>query len=299
MGERCYKVGAVTAPTLLVLAAGRARRYGGIKPLAPIGPNGEAVIDFLVGDALRAGFHSVVIVVNPESGPLIEEHVLKTWPSSIDVSFAIQAHPHGTVDAIMAARDVVDRTLPFAVSNADDLYGADAFRVLGDFLATHSGSSLVGFRLRNALVGTDPVTRGVCEVDERGVLTSISERRRVCFTDGTFSVDDGQEPSELDPDRLVSMNLWGFAPSMWTVFEEALAAAEDASEDQEVLIPEVIGQLVAGQITIGDTDLSTITVLSTDARCVGVTHPGDLDIVRDDVARQAQRGERPAVPFDV
>ena len=287
----------MTAPTLLVLAAGRARRYGGIKPLAPIGPNGEAVIDFLVGDALRAGFNSVVIVVNPESGPLIEEHVLKTWPSTINVSFATQAHPHGTVDAIMAARDVVDRTLPFAVSNADDLYGADAFRVLGDFLATRSGSSLVGFRLCNALVGSDPVTRGVCEVDERNILTSISERRRVTVADGGFKVDDGQEPATLDPDRLVSMNLWGFAPSMWNVFEQALAAAEDASEDQEVLIPEVIGQLVAGQIEDADPHLSTITVLSTDARCVGVTHPGDLEIVRDDVARQAERGERPATPF--
>ena len=286
----------MSAPTLIILAAGRARRYGGIKPLAPIGPNGEAVIDFLADDALRAGFHSIVIVVNPESGPLIEQHVTETWPDSIDVRFAVQDRPLGTVHAIMAAHDVVDRSRAFAVSNADDLYGCDAFAVLSEHLATHRTSSLVGFKLKNALVGSDPVTRGVCEVAE-GHLQSIVERRKVSLVAGSFRADDGLEPSELPGDQLVSMNLWGFAPDMWHLFETAMAEASNPDEDNEVLIPEVIGRLVSGELVVSGCETDSIILLAAEARCVGVTHPNDLEIVKEDVANQARRGERPAAPF--
>ena len=286
----------MSAPTLIILAAGRARRYGGIKPLAPIGPNGEAVIDFLADDALRAGFHSIVIVVNPESGPLIEQHVTETWPDSIDVRFAVQDRPLGTVHAIMAAHDVVDRSRAFAVSNADDLYGCDAFAVLSEHLATHRTSSLVGFKLKNALVGSDPVTRGVCEVAE-GHLQSIVERRKVSLVDGSFRADDGLEPSELPGDQLVSMNLWGFAPDMWHLFETAMAEASNPDEDNEVLIPEVIGRLVSGELVVSGCETDSIILLAAEARCVGVTHPNDLEIVKEDVANQARRGERPTAPF--
>ena len=286
----------MSAPTLIILAAGRARRYGGIKPLAPIGPNGEAVIDFLADDALRAGFHSLVIVVNPESGPLIEQHVTETWPESIHVRFAIQDQPLGTVHAIMAAHDVVDRSRPFAVSNADDLYGCDAFAVLSEHLATHRTSSLVGFKLQNALVGSDPVTRGVCEV-VGSHLQSIVERRKVALVDGSFHADDGLEPSVLTGDQLVSMNLWGFAPDMWHLFETAMAEASNPDEDNEVLIPEVIGRLVSGELVVPGCETDSIILLATEARCVGVTHPNDLEIVKEDVANQARRGERPAAPF--
>lgn len=275
-----------------MLAAGRARRYGGVKPLAPIGPGGEAVIDLLAGDALRAGFTRLVLVVNPETGPLIEAHVAATWPSHVDVAFALQARPVGTVDAVLAAHGAVDVAAPFGIANADDLYGVDALEVLGRHLASAGTNCLVGFRLDQALVGDLPVTRGVCRVHD-GVLVGIAERRKVTQRDGEFRAGDGSEPVVLDPSSLVSMNLWGLAPSMWGVLDDAMSEAADASEDHEVLLPELVGRLVAG-----GGELSRFEVLSTTSRCIGVTHPDDLELVRAEIAAEVARGDRPGGAFD-
>ena len=281
--------------SLVILAAGRARRYGGIKPLAPIGPHDEPVIDLLVGDAVRAGFTSIVLVINPTTGPMIQEHVKSAWPDYIDVRFALQAEPHGTVHAVLAARDHVDPTRPFGVANADDLYGVDALQILARHLGASNSNALVGFELANAIVGTDPVTRGVCDV-EGDRLTSIAERRRVAFTNGHYLADDDVEPAHLDPTSLVSMNLWGFAADMWGLFDDVMASVA-SSADAEVLLPDVIGQLIKGEIGAANASLSEITVLTTDARCVGVTHPGDLLVVKADIAKQIAQGERPLTPF--
>lgn len=284
-------------PSLIILAAGRARRFGGVKPLAPIGPAGEAVIDLLAGDAVAAGFDQIILVVNPDTGPSIEQHVRSSWPASVDVRFAVQERPFGTVHAVLAALPAIERDRPFGVANADDLYGREALSSLANFLATAEENCLVGFRLENALVGDDPVTRGVCEVDGRA-LVAIAERRQVTATNGEFRSDDGSTPQVLDPTALVSMNLWGFVPAMWNVFEASMAAATDASEDAEVLLPEVIGRMVAGNLSVEPPDLARITVLATDSRCVGVTHPGDLAVVQADILGQIAAGERPAHPFD-
>jgi len=278
--------------SLVVLAAGRARRYGGVKPLAPIGPNGEAVIDLLAGDALRAGFDAFVLVINPDTGPLIEAHVADTWPDDVEVAFAVQPRPLGTVDAVLAARRSVDASAPFGIANADDLYGTDALGMLGNHLAARGTNCLVGFRLDRALVGDLPVTRGVCSVRD-GVLTGIAERRRVTHRDGVFLADDGEEPATLDPSALVSMNLWGFAASMWVELHDAMSAAEGASEDDEVLLPELVGRLVSS-----GGEQSRFEVLSTTSRCIGVTHPDDLALVRAEIASEVSRGERPAEAFD-
>jgi hypothetical protein len=280
---------------LVVLAAGRARRYGGVKPLAPIGPAGEAVIDLLAGDALRAGFGEIVLVVNPDTGSLIREHVASAWPGSVDVRFAVQERPLGTVHAVLAAHDAVERSAPFGVANADDLYGGDALRVLGQHLEEHATNCLVGFRLDNALVGDLPVTRGVCTVAD-GNLVSIAERRHVRLVDGTFRSLDGRDPEVLDPSALVSMNLWGFAPQMWEVLARAMADATEASEDNEVLLPELVSNLVGG-IFPADEGLRRCRVLATQSRCIGVTHADDLALVRSDIAEQVARGERPLEAF--
>jgi hypothetical protein len=286
----------MSGPTLIVLAAGRARRFGGVKPLAPIGANGEAVIDLLAGDAVAAGFERIILVVNPDSGPTIREHVASSWPSSVDVRFCVQERPLGTVHAVLAASEAADHHSPFGVANADDLYGSAALRILASHLSSAGSNCLVGFRLDRALVGDDPVTRGVCEVSD-GRLTGIAERRQVTAAGGTFSSADGLEPRELDPDSLVSMNLWGFAPEMWDVFGEAMRTAVDASEEAEVLLPEVVGRMVAGELEVSPSDLATISVLPTDSICVGVTHPGDLEVVQADIRAQIERGERSAAPF--
>ena len=126
----------VAAPALVVLAAGMARRYGGCKPLAPIGPNGEAVIDLLVSDAVAAGFGRIVLVLHPETGPAIRYHVERCWPASVDVHFAEQRLPLGTVHAVLAARAALEEGVSFAVSNADDIYGEKAMGLLVDQLGT-------------------------------------------------------------------------------------------------------------------------------------------------------------------
>ena len=166
----------MSGPTLIILAAGRARRFGGVKPLAPIGADGEAVIDLLAGDAVAAGFERIILVVNPDSGPSIQAHVESWWPSSVNVRFCVQERPYGTVHAVLAACDAADPSSPFGVANADDLYGLPALRILAGHLSSRGSNCLVGFRLDRALVGDDPVTRGVCEVAD-GRLVGIAERR--------------------------------------------------------------------------------------------------------------------------
>jgi choline kinase len=279
----------VSEPTLIVLAAGRARRFGGYKPLAEVGAHGEAVIDLIGSDAYAAGFASVVIVVNPESGPLIEEHIKEFWPPGYRICFATQSRPLGTVHAVLAAAADVDQGAPFAVANADDLYGRDAMGALGEHLRNVGSNCLVGFRLDRALVGEEPATRGVIRVKD-GRLAAITERRQVRRVDGGFLADDGLEPRSLEPETRVSMNLWGFQPSMWTALQAAMARATDASEEAEVLLPEMVGELVRDEGMRFD-------VLEVGSRCIGVTHAGDLAIVRGDVADQIARGERPERAF--
>ena len=280
----------MSGAALIVLAAGRARRFGGVKPLAAIGPNGEAIIDLLVSDAVGAGFSSIVVVLNPDSGPQIRAHVEGCWPRELATSFAIQPRPLGTVSAVLAARELVNEAAPFAVVNADDLYGPSALGACAEHLAAGGGNVLVGYRLRNAIVGHERVTRGVCDI-EADRLRSIVERRQVRAVGDGFESADGLEPVRLDPEAVVSMNLWGFEGAMWQVLGQAMAAATDASEDAEVLLPEAVAAVLRGELAAPE-KLREVRVIVTESRCVGVTHPGDLDVVRADLAAQVERGER-------
>jgi hypothetical protein len=286
-------------PALVVLAAGRARRYGGCKPLAPVGIGGEAVIDLLAGDALAAGFSTIILVVGPSTGPAIRYHVEHRWPAGVDVRFAHQETPLGTVHAVLAAEEHLAEGVAFGVANADDLYGADALALLAPRLAEPAGANtVVAFRLRNAVVGDSPVTRGVCRVDEGGRLTSIDERRKVVAVGGgRFRSEDGLEPSELDGDALVSMNLWGFGPAIRVAFRAAMDEAEHASADAEVLLPDVVGRVLRGERPGGVPEPPPFRVLAAPGRCIGVTHPEDLALVRADVAREVGGGDRPAHPW--
>jgi hypothetical protein len=274
-------------PPLVILAAGRARRYGGVKPLAPVGPRGEAVIDLVASDALSGGFGSIVLVLGPSTGPAIRYHVEHTWPSHVDVSFALQEAPLGTVHAVLSASEFVGDA-PYGVGNADDIYGRPAVALLADHLqGPHPTNALVGFRLADAVVGEAPVTRGICEVGPDGELLRVDERRQVsALPDGGFTSADGREPVMLAPDARVSMNLWGFTPEFHRTLEAAMAAAIGASEEAEVLLPEVVGQSLTS---------SPFTVLPAAGRCIGVTHPDDLELVQADLARQVGQGVRPAV----
>jgi hypothetical protein len=275
---------------LVILAAGRARRYGGLKPLAPVGPGGEAIVDLVASDAISAGFETIVLVVGSETGQAIRDHVERHWPGAIDVRFALQATPTGTVGAVLSAWPEVEASSQFGVANADDLYGPAALGILAKHLNGATGdNALVGFRLNRAVIGSSAVTRGVCRTDAAGYLIQIDERRDVVpRSDGTFGTGDGREPAALNPATLVSMNLWGFTSGMGEEFEMAMKGAGEG----EVLLPELVGRLV------GERDKGQrFKVLATDSRCVGVTHPDDLGLVQRDVAAQVARGERPASPW--
>ena len=275
-------------PTLVILAAGRARRYGGLKQLAPIGKHGEAVIDLLATDAIAAGFDEIVLVVNRDTGPTIREHVEEFWPHDHHVSFAIQETLHGTVDAVLAAEPFVNPESPFGISNADDIYGEDALSKLSRHLSVHQDNCLVAFDLENSLVGDLPVSRGTCVV-ENGRLVEIVERRNVHFTPEGFVADDGKLPQMLDAHTMVSMNLWGFRPSMWPLMHKAMDE-HDFEESSEVLLPILVGDLLK------ETDMR-FDVLKTNSRCIGVTHADDLPLAQFLVREEIKTGQRPEYAF--
>jgi hypothetical protein len=273
-------------PAIVILAAGRAKRYGGCKPLAPVGPHGEAVIDLVASDALAAGFATIVLVLGPETGPAIKYHVERTWPAAVNVRCALQAEPRGTVDAVLSAAEFVGDA-PYGVGNADDIYGAAGCTLLAEHLEGRGdANALVGYRLADAIIGFSPVTRGICQVDGGGHLLGVDERRQVrALPEGGFVAGDGREPASLPADARVSMNLWGFTPEFHKVLQAALDGAVDASEEKEVLLPEVAAQSLG---------TSAFSVLPADGRCVGVTHPDDLALVQAELNREIAAGERPA-----
>ena len=276
--------------SLVILAAGQAKRYGGLKPLAPVGPRGEAIVDLVASDAVAAGFDSLVVVISPTTGPQIREHVEAHWPADLDLRFAVQESPRGTVDAVLSAWESLDGAGRFGVANADDLYGPSALRILAQHLDDEgTESALVGFRLENAVIGSSPVTRGICRIGPAGYLAHIEERRGVTRRDdGTFTTGDERTPAVLAGDTLVSMNLWVFSLSL----EEEFRGAMDDAGEGEVLLPELVGQVIRGS-----EPTCRFKVLPTDSRCVGVTHPDDLELVQAHVAEQISRGERPAAPW--
>jgi CTP:molybdopterin cytidylyltransferase MocA len=282
-------------PVLVMLAAGVARRYGGCKPLAPVGLHGEAVIDLNAGDALRAGFGEIVLI----TGPAVIYHVRRTWPREVAVSFALQEIPLGTAHAVLRARPFVgDRS--FAAINADDVYGVPALERLADHLRTTADHALVSYQLGDTVVTGDPVTRGLCETDGHGWLRGLVERRQVSrHRNGTFTADDGLEPKELPGDTPTSMNLWGFTPAIWSHIRQAVAekhpelgpdgspGAGPPASDAEVLLPEMVGAMVAGKA-----GGAPVKVIEGTGRCIGVTHADDLPVVRIELAEMVGQGLR-------
>jgi len=316
VGERRPTMGRMTTrgsddrPVLVVLAAGMAKRYGGCKPLAPVGLHGEAVIDLIAGDSASAGFGEVVLVLGPQTGPAIRYHVRRCFPSWLGVSFTEQRVPLGTAHAVLCARKHVGDG-PFAVVNADDVYGAPAMSLLAGRLAEGDEHAIVSYRLRDTVVADAPVTRGICEVGPDGHLVRLVERRGVARRpDGAFDVGDGLDPGVLSGTTPVSMNLWGFQPSIWPVLETAVLSAHPSvspdgavpdpaalTDDAEVLLPEVVGDMIAGRTDLRAGD-ATVRVLDGPGRCIGVTHADDLPLVRNELALMVAQGLRPEGPWD-
>jgi hypothetical protein len=199
-----------------------------------------------------------------------------------------QLNLRGTVDAVLSAESVLDVTRPFGVSNADDLYGRESFLHLGHHLSTSANNCLVGFELERALVGELPVSRGTCMV-VNGHLTEIVERRNVSATLEGYVADDGLEPAVLHPHTTVSMNLWGFQPSILPLMRQAIVEHDFAAE-KEIQLSTFVGQILHRTPLRFD-------VMKTKSRCIGVTHADDLPLAQILVREEIEAGDRPEFAF--
>ena len=283
------------ALTLVVMAAGRGSRFGGMKQVAEIGPSGEALIDYAVYDAVRSGFERVVFVVSEESAGPVEDHVKDGAGRHVDVRYALQKtdgrkKPWGTGHAVLTASAEVGG--PFAVINADDFYGPRSFELLGEELAAEQNDHLlIGFRLRDSLSPNGGVSRGVCQVDDGQFLTTITELHDVQEVDGEVRCREGVD---LTGDELFSANLWGFQPSFARVLTqefEAFRAEHEDDQDAEFLIGDGIGALER----YGD---ERVRVVPTPEKFLGVTYAADVAGVREQVASFVEAGRYPSPLWD-
>lgn len=283
--------------TLVVMAAGMGSRFGGLKQLEPIGPNGEALLDFSVYDAKKAGFNKVVFVIKHEIEKDFKELVGKRIEKMIDVEYAFQeldmlpegftcpserTKPWGTAHAVYCCRDIVKT--PFAVINADDYYGKTAFKKIYDHLKENNGDyCMVGFRLVNTLTENGSVSRGICTV-ENGQLISVTERTKI--VDCRYTEDDVNWVP-LAPDTVVSMNMWGFTTDLFGHIEEYFKGFLEEKINvpkSECYLPSVVSHLM-------DNGEKTVSVMIAEDKWYGVTYKEDKQIVVDAISEMIAADE--------
>ena len=291
-------------PTLLVLAAGMGSRYGGLKQIDPVGPNGETIIDYSIFDALRAGFGRLVFVIRKDIESQFREIVGARFEKRIAVEYVFQeldklppgfsippnrTKPWGTAQAILMAEDVIHE--PFAAINADDFYGADSFRVLAKHL--NSGLpdyAMVGFVLRNTLSEHGSVARGVCRVNGADLLQGVTELTKIEKDGASAKYTDAAGVSHpLSGDEIVSMNMWGFQPELFKHLRQEFVEflkSHGREEKSECYIPAVVNTLV-------NTGRAQCRVLRTPSAWFGVTYREDRPVVVDGIHALIAKGEYP------
>lgn len=292
-------------PTLLVLAAGMGSRYGGLKQLDGVGPHGETIMDYSIYNAIKAGFGKVVFVIRKDFEKDFNEKILSKYKGHIPLEVAFQSlddvpegfvvpegrtKPWGTNHAIRAARNVVNE--PFAVVNADDFYGREAFVEIAERLSQgHDDYSMVAFHVGNTMTENGTVSRGVCTVDDKGNLSTVVERTAIGFDgnhDICFTDEDGKE-QYLDPMTPVSMNLWGFNPDYFEFSEREFVKFLEARGKElksEFYIPAVVDTLIKN----GE---KSVKVLTTPSQWFGVTYAEDRPGVVERLAALHAAGEYP------
>jgi len=294
-------------PTLLVLAAGMGSRYGSLKQMDGVGPNGEAIIDYSVYDAVRAGFGKVVFVIrhsfeaefkevfNAErfGGKIAVEYVFQEL-DKLPEGFSLpegRVKPWGTNHAVMMASEVINE--PFAVINADDFYGREAYATMCDYLKTLADSRqkycMVGYQVSKTLSENGTVSRGVCSVDTEGNLTGMVERTQIERVNGTILFHDGGADEPLAEDTPVSMNLFGFTPDYFVYSEEYFREFLKGNIENlksEFFIPHMVNKL------IGD-GTSTMRVLRTASEWFGVTYKEDKPQLMANIERLIGEGVYP------
>lgn len=292
-------------PTLLILAAGMGSRYGGVKQLDQFGPNGETIIDYSLFDAIRAGFGKVVFIIREELRSDFEEVFSEKLAGKIEVDYAIQAltsyvpeelgdvrrtKPWGTGHAMLCAKDHTQT--PFAIINADDFYGFEAFQLIGEFLKTDTDDQLhamVGYEVKNTLSDNGSVSRGVCEVSDNGNLSSVIERTKIYEQEGRIVYEEAEGVTPLSPETPVSMNFWGFKPSVFPLVLqqfESYAFANIDSPKAEFYIPTVMTNLI-------QTDLGHCKVFRSQSEWFGVTYPEDKPVVQAALKQLHDEGKYP------
>ncbi|MGI4979579.1 MAG: sugar phosphate nucleotidyltransferase [Janthinobacterium lividum] len=292
------------SPTLIVLAAGMGTRYGGLKQIAPVDAAGNAILDYSVFDAARAGFGKVVFVIRRDIEQALKERIGSKFQSHIDVAYAFQqlealpagftvpagrTKPWGTLQATLVGAEQVDGT--FAVINADDFYGAESYRVLAQHLLRDTPQgAMVGFRLRNTLSDFGAVSRGVCKVGKDDLLVGVKESKKIERKGtGAANVEEDGSLTELSGDELVSMNMWGFTiaviPQLQAAFQTFLQ--QHGSElTAESYLPQAMNTLVfAGSYQV--------KVLHTSDAWCGMTYPEDHDFVVAHIASLTHAGNYP------
>lgn len=276
-------------PTLFVLAAGMGSRYGGLKQLDGVGPSGETIMDYSIYDAINAGFGKLVFVIRKSFEDDFREKIVKKYEQKIPVELVFQemdklpegftvpanrVKPWGTNHAVMMGKDVINE--PFAVINADDFYGRESYRVLGNFLSQLVNSKnlycMVGYRVGNTLSESGAVARGICEMDENHNLLGIVERTQVMRIDGVVKYkDENNNWVAIDDNTPVSMNMWGFTPDYFAYSEDYFVDFLKKNAENitaEYFIPLLINHLVTNK-------MATVKVLDTPSKWFGVTYPED------------------------
>lgn len=276
-------------PTLFVLAAGMGSRYGGLKQLDGVGPSGETIMDYSIYDALHAGFGKLVFVIRSSFEKDFREKIVKKYEKKLPVELVFQeldklpegfhlppdrVKPWGTNHAVMMGKEVIHE--PFAVINADDFYGRESFKVIGDYLSTLSDSTkhycMVGYRVGNTLSESGTVARGVCETNGEGNLIGVVERTQVMRVDGKVCYkDENDRWVAIDDNTPVSMNMWGFTPDYFRYSDDYFVTflKEHAGNIKaEYFIP-----LLVNYLTVKGT--ATVKVLDTPSKWFGVTYADD------------------------
>jgi NDP-sugar pyrophosphorylase family protein len=292
-------------PTLVILAAGMASRYGSMKQIQSFGPSGETIMDYSIFDAISAGFGKVVFIIRQDfaenfknifepklKGKIATDYVYQSIDSYLDRDVpAERTKPWGTAHAVLCCKDAVKE--PFAVINADDFYGKDAYKKAYNFLTTECNSTtqcLVGYELKRTLSENGSVSRGVCEVDEQANLVSINERTKIYRNEqGKITYEDESGLHEVSEDSSVSMNFWGFDPAIFGITEKLFHQFVEenyTNPKSEFFIP-----IVADKYS--KTGMGVIKVIPTQAQWFGVTYKEDAPSVQSSINELVNSGEYP------
>lgn len=299
-------------PTLVILAAGMGSRYGGLKQIDGVGSHGEPIIEFSIYDAKEAGFEKVVLIIRKEHEEAFRKCLTDKISKHMEVDFAYQdlhnipagitvpegrEKPWGTTHALLACKGVVNE--PFAIINADDFYGKDAYKVIYNYLTTEIADdhyAMVGYPCMNTLTDNGTVTRGLCEKDAEGYLSKIVEIQKIAKKDGHAIYEDNGEWKQLADDALVSMNFWGLTPKIFeeceTVFDQFIRKGIEANPMKcEHVIPTAMGQLVSE-------GKCKVKMLSSKDKWFGVTYKEDKPDVVARIQKMKDEGIYPDVLWD-